>query len=275
MTYRDPPQGLLDYLSRKDELQVRTNQLLEKVLAALTSNSSNPPSAIPTQQLQSLKSQLESGQYTPYNVRTFSMDTAGTDVEFVANGSNLLAVSDGSLNGVTVKFNNTRNDPLPLAYFIGKAIPFSRIYLSWSAQPAKNLYVVIGQGDTEFTLTGYGVTGGATGKQTLLNSAFGSLPAGTYYTSWLNLVAGQRAVIFVTNTLDQPVTIQAIGNITDVLLPGSGFVYKGLSKTVIAVTGIGEIGISDVYWDPYIALEITQPGVVTVGSLLVEAVVQG
>jgi hypothetical protein len=152
MTYRDPPQGLLDYLSRKDELQVRTNQLLEKVLAALVPNPSNPSAAIPTQQLQSLKSQLESGQYIPYNVRTFDMTTAQTDYPVTLQGYNLVATSDGVLSGVTVKFNSSNNDALPLQYFSGKSIPFTKLLLSWTAQPGKTLYLIIGNADTEFDL---------------------------------------------------------------------------------------------------------------------------
>ena len=152
MTYRDPPQGLLDYLSRKDELQIRTNQLLEKVLAALIPNPSNPSSAIPTQQLQKLKSQLESGQYVPYNVRTFDMTTAQNDYPVTLQGYNLVATSDGVLSGVTVKFNSANNDALPLQYFFGKSIPFTKLLLSWTAQPGKTLYLIVGSADTEFDL---------------------------------------------------------------------------------------------------------------------------
>jgi len=110
----------------------------------------------------------------------------------------------------------------------------------------------------------------------MLNSGFAVVAAGgTFYTSWLNLVAGQRAAILITNTLDVAVTFNTIGNITDVVLPAGGFVYKGLAVIAIALTGIKEVGISDVYWDPYIAGELVIPVGATVGSLLIEAVVQG
>jgi len=152
MTYKDPPQGLLDFLTRESKEQIRTNQLLEKVLAALAPNPSNPSSSIPTQQLQTLKSQLESGQYIPYNVRTFDMTTAQTDYPVTLQGYNLVATSDGVLSGVTVKFNSANNDALPLQYFSGKSIPFTKLLLSWTAQPGKTLYLIIGNADTEFDL---------------------------------------------------------------------------------------------------------------------------
>jgi len=141
MTYRDPPQGILDYLTRRDELQLRTNQLLEAMLTALGQST---PGVLPID-LQDKKKQLENGQYVPYAVKTYDMTSAQTDMPVVFQGDNLLAVSDGSLTGVTVKFNNQNNDPLPVQYFTGKTIPFSKLFLSWSAQPAKHLYIAVGR----------------------------------------------------------------------------------------------------------------------------------
>jgi hypothetical protein len=266
-----PEQQFLDRFTRQDELMIQQIGLLQQIITAL--------GATPTltTDLVEKKKQLETGQYVPYAVKTYDMTTAQTDMPVIFQGDNLLAVSDGSLSGVYVKFNNQNNDALPVQYFTGKTIPFSKLFLTWSAQPAKHLYIAVGrQGEAEFDLTGYGNKNIGAGKATMYNAAFGVVAAGgTFYTSWLNLVAGQRAAILITNTLDVAVTFNTIGNITDVVLPAGGFVYKALAVVAIALTGIKEVGISDVYWDPYIAGELTIPVGASAGSLLIEAVVQG
>jgi hypothetical protein len=273
--YQVPPEGILDYLSRRDELQIRTNQLLEQLISLQSGNpvldNAVNPFVNPNQQ--DLKNVLESNQFIPYAAKSFDMTTAQTDYPVTVEGNNLVAMSTGAITGVTVKFNNTNNDSLPLAYFKGRTIQFTKLYLTWSAQPAKTLYLAIGRSDTEFDLTGYGIAGSATGKQTLFNQAFGVTPAGTYYTSWLNLTTAKRACLFITNTLDQPVTIQLIGQIEPLALPGN-YATIGLPSLLPAATGIWSPNITDAYWNPYIGCVITQPGAVTVGSLLIEAVAQ-
>jgi hypothetical protein len=282
MTYNErvyPAQKFLDHFSRQDELMVEQIKLLKQMLAAL---GTTPTTPVLTSELVDRKKVLELGQYVPYVVKTLDMTTAQTDYKIEFDGDNLLASSDGSLSGVTIKFNNQNNDAFPLQYFIGKKIPFSRMFISWTAQPAKHLYIAAGrQGEAEFDLYSSRVAVGS-GKQTLFNVGFAALPAGTYYTSWLNLVAGQRAVMFITNMLDQPVNIQAIGHITEIALPpaaGNGVADIGIVAPVAAVAagmpGVASIGVSDVYWHPYIACEIVIAGVATAGNLLIEAVVQG
>jgi hypothetical protein len=274
MSYDDEIQkGLLDFLSSSAQHQSKTNVLLQRILDNLKGGASP---AIQTNI--SLKAQLENGNLIPYQLITIPMGTAGVDVPYSIDlGGNLVAASDGSLAGVTIKLGTPSNGAIPLLYFVGTQVPVSKVYISWPSQFGKTLYILIGMPDVaQFNVSATGaMLSGTAGLQTLFSGGFAALPAGTYYSSWLNLTAGQRAVIFITNTLDQPITINTIGNISQVVLPAGGFVYKGLSVIAIALTGIKEIGISDVYWDPYIAVEIVQPGVVTVGGLLIQAVVQG
>ncbi|MBN1366595.1 MAG: hypothetical protein JW967_01540 [Dehalococcoidales bacterium] len=150
-----PNQGILDYLTRRDELLIKIDQTLKAVdgtlkslsLPAGVSGSNNSGSIIQTQNLIPLKGQLENRQVVPYELLTIDMTTAGSDELHTFNGNNIVAVSNGSLDGVTVKFNNNANPAIPLKYFMGKSITFSRIYLSWLAQPSKTLYVVLGNQD--------------------------------------------------------------------------------------------------------------------------------
>lgn len=92
-----------------------------------------------------LKQGLENGSIVPYQVLTIPLDTAGVDQPFYLNlGGNLVAASDGTMAGITVKFGKTSNDAVPLLWFYGAQIPLSTIYVSWPAQAGKTLYIVIG-----------------------------------------------------------------------------------------------------------------------------------
>jgi len=274
MTYRDPPLGLLDYLSRKDELQIRTNKLLEQMITLLSASPGNAASsAIPTQQFQGLKNQLESGQYTPYNVRTFDMTIEQTDFPVILQGNNLMATSDGVLTGVTVKFNSASDDPLPLQYFIGKSIPFSRFYLSWTAQPGKTLYLIVGQGDTEFGVNNPTRVGIYREKSPINNILESDSPPteDTLYSDFIDAELCSNIIFKIVNTSDVNITAQLIGNVEEDI---DNSVTIGDAVTVIASTGVATIGVNLMGddWHPYIAIVIAVPAGASIGEVKVSEV---
>jgi hypothetical protein len=209
-----------------------------------------------------------------YRIQTIDLSVARTGIaseEFKISGDFLQVATIGGK--ASIVFNEPDNQPIPLEKGVTFHTAFYRFFIVNAAQLGVTMTLNIGKGGT-FRIE-YPAKPSATGDPTtVFNAAFGVLPAATYYTPFVDLRVGQRLVFMITNTLDQPVTVQAVGQIRDIALPGD-VAYIGLPTNVIALTGVRSVGISDVYWHPFVALEIIQPGVVTVGSLLIEAVVQG
>lgn len=83
----------------------------------------------------------------PYNVRAIPMDTALTDAEIELPGTSLTVNTDGTLTGVTIKLDSPTNDAVPLDLFKNPhCYPFSKIYVSFTAQAGKTLYLLVGRG---------------------------------------------------------------------------------------------------------------------------------
>lgn len=81
-----------------------------------------------------------------YNVRSIPMDTALTDKEVELPGNSLTVSTDGSLSGVTIKFDSVVNDTIPLDRFKDFLFyPFSKIYVTFTAQAGKTLYLFVGR----------------------------------------------------------------------------------------------------------------------------------
>ena len=83
-----------------------------------------------------------------YNVRVIPMDTALTDAEIELPGNSLSVSTDGSLSGVTIKFDSTVNDTIPLDrfkdfYFYPGG--FIKVYVTFTAQSDKTLYLFVGR----------------------------------------------------------------------------------------------------------------------------------
>ena len=82
----------------------------------------------------------------PYNVRAIPMDTALTNKEIELPGANLSVSTDGSLAGVTIKFDSTVNDTILLDRFKDfYSYPggFTKIYVTFTAQSGKTLYLFV------------------------------------------------------------------------------------------------------------------------------------
>lgn len=84
-------QGLLDYFTRIDELIAKQNKLLEKLDCGLDV-------ILPAgggQSRQDMRKRIESGEYAPYNVKTFDLGSARNDEKVPVQGDFIHAWTDG------------------------------------------------------------------------------------------------------------------------------------------------------------------------------------
>ncbi len=133
-----PPQGLLDHLTRVDELLVAQLQLLKGLGVAGPAAGAD---------LVEQRRSAESGPWVPYSIKSFAMDTARTNELVGVEGDYLVAkVGDGTLAGVGVRFNHPANDLVSLEDFN----PFYgfrwwKLYLTHTAQAGKTLKLMVGR----------------------------------------------------------------------------------------------------------------------------------
>jgi hypothetical protein len=93
--------------------------------------------------------------------------------------------------------------------------------------------------------------------------------AGTYYSAMVDFTAATHVIYQVTNTCDQPVTVQAIGNLTN------NNTTAGLIDGVMAVVPINgiilvQIDLDD--WTPYSGMQIIIPAGITLGTVIINAI---
>lgn len=142
-----PKQGLLDHLTRIDELLATNLQMQREVLGAAGILVNSGGGKYMT--LAEMKDALESGVFVPYAVRTFSMDAARDKEELKIEGDILaVAVSaGGTLAGVTIRFNQQENDAVPMQFFNPWRQPFFKLYITHTIQTDITLYLVVGRSD--------------------------------------------------------------------------------------------------------------------------------
>lgn len=94
--------------------------------------------------------------------------------------------------------------------------------------------------------------------------------ADTFYSSIVDWTKGKRLVIKVESSLDQAVTIQVIGNITDTITRAVDI------NSPLPCTVNGNISIGPAWddWHPYIGVRITVAVAPTAGILTISAVIQ-
>ncbi len=100
--------------------------------------------------------------------------------------------------------------------------------------------------------------------------ASGNAPvAGTYYSTMVDFTSASHVVYQVTNTCDQPVTVQAIGNVTNKNTTAG--LIDGV-MAVVPVNGIMLVQIDLDDWTPYSGTQIIIPAGITVGQVIVNAI---
>jgi hypothetical protein len=148
------------------------------------------------------------------------------------------------------------------------------VFLSWSAQAGKSLYLAIGrQGEAEFDLRGAKGVATVPGELTIYNA----MPAGigTYYATNVDWRNGRRICLYAVSTLDVACSIQAFGNKSDAttdiaLIDVPTAIAIGSVTTQIASLTIN----GDDLWHPYIGVQIVTAAIPTAGTLLIRADIQ-
>lgn len=130
---------LMDYISRVDDLLAKQYDLLEQMNKLLKGGLEQ---RIPMQQFRKM---LEGGGQVPYEVKSYDLTSARTDEIINVEGEVLTAQTDGSLDGVEIRFNMKTADAVPMLYFNPVQMQFFRIYLTNTAQSSKTLYLAVGR----------------------------------------------------------------------------------------------------------------------------------
>ena len=137
-----PKQGILDYLTRVDEI-LAAQLLLIKDFDALVKVQVGPQAE---KSLVEQRQMAESGQWVPYATKVFSLDTARNNELVAVEGDYLHAWTDGAYGGIGVRYNNTNND---LIYFDRRnpiyGFKYWKLYLTNTAQAGKTLDLMIGR----------------------------------------------------------------------------------------------------------------------------------
>lgn len=134
-----PPPGVLDYLTRIDNLLAQNIEVMQRL--ALTMD--GMPRKMSSQEL---RQKVESGELTPYDEKELDMTSARTDEQVNLSGDQLTVATDGSLDGVLVKFNREDAPQVPIKYFNPWTLfNFYKLYITHGAQPGKTLYLAVGR----------------------------------------------------------------------------------------------------------------------------------
>ena len=264
-----PAQRLLDHLTRQDELLIHINESLRNLNANLSALS-GAPAQITVNNIQNLQKQLLEASVVPYSLKQYAMDTAVQDQQVNEEGAMLVSASDGSLDGVTIRFNNQSNNAVPLKYFNWQ-IPFFRFYVTWPAQANKTLFLAIGRQNIAVPSLRTAQSGPVTpANEVLYNAIPGG--AGTFYSDMFNFQGARRLLLFINNGLDVAVTVQAIGNIEDATATAT--TINGIIP--VASTAQASIGLAYDDWHPFVGIQIVLavPPVLPAANLIITACVQ-
>lgn len=269
-----PNQRLLDYLTRSDELLIKIIEIQKRILAALERGlpGAGPTDAsIKISNLVNLKDSLQNGQLFPYTILTFDMTNAQTEFQYVVEGTNLVAATDGSLDGCFARMNHLQADRTPLKYFDWD-MPFFKLYLSWLAQPAKTLYLAIGkQAGAKGTQRSIGGVSSAMAPELLYNAMPGASPVYSSLSDWRG---AKRIVFHITSTLDKACSVQIIGNINNATASATDI--NGAIPLAIGnvTTQYATAGLAWDDWVPFTGLRITCPVLPAAGAVTIWAVRQ-
>ncbi|KKN50485.1 hypothetical protein LCGC14_0632100 [marine sediment metagenome] len=140
-----PQKGLLDYLSRADDLLIQNLQALRALTELTARTSQRGPSGPGGFGSIEFKQKLINSDYKPYEVKSYPLDVARADERILVDGQALQAWTDGSLDGCSVKLNN-KNESDAIAFdnfnpIIG--LPFHVLYLTTPVQTGRTLRLLI------------------------------------------------------------------------------------------------------------------------------------
>ncbi len=137
-----PEQQLLDRLTRSDELLILVNETLKTLDRAIKII----VPATKAVDMVEMRKRVESGEWTPYQIKTFDLSTARTDEPIIIEGDFVHAWTDGTMDGIGLRYNHQKND---LVYFKRRnpisGFNFWKIFLTHGAQAGKSLDLMIGR----------------------------------------------------------------------------------------------------------------------------------
>lgn len=147
-TFEIPPQRLLDYLTRVDELLIENLKVLKGLQLSLPT--ARVPAPIAGIDLVAERQMVESGQWRPYDIyRIGDMGTAVTDKELVYEGDFIACWTNGSYAHIGVRLNHPSN---PIFYFdevnpikLSGRGKFWKLYLTYDSMSGKSLSLFIGR----------------------------------------------------------------------------------------------------------------------------------
>lgn len=135
-------QQFFDRLTRLDELMEENTEAIRTLVPVLKAI----VPAIKTLDFAELRRKVESGQWTPYEIKSFSLTSARTNELVEIEGDFIHAWTDGVLDGIGVRYNNENNG---LVYFKRRnpvsGFPFWKLWLTNGAQSGKTLDLMIGR----------------------------------------------------------------------------------------------------------------------------------
>jgi len=143
-----PKKGFLDRWTRVDELLEANVKLLHSIRNEIVMlyGAAVPAAIIPPAEQ---RSAAESGQYIPYDVKTFDMSAARENAEIVVQGNFLHIWTDGSYEGITIKLNMATNPAINIARRNSiEGFRFWKLYLTHTAQAGKTLDLFWGRDGT-------------------------------------------------------------------------------------------------------------------------------
>jgi len=79
-----------------------------------------------------------------YNIRNFDLGTARTSQQIEVSGNFVTAYTDGDPSTITLRFDSEANDAMLLSNFNSISLPFTKLFLSNTAQSNKVLVLFIG-----------------------------------------------------------------------------------------------------------------------------------
>lgn len=145
-----PPQGVLDFPTRIDELLIRLikqNEELTRMVGTLDRTIQIITPAPQQADKAEMRRRAENGSWFPYQTFTISsMPTAVTDELHIIEGDFIHAWTDGSLVDIGVRLNHPDADIL---YFNRRnpiqGFNFWKVYLSYPVQSGKKLDIMFGR----------------------------------------------------------------------------------------------------------------------------------
>ncbi len=218
-----------------------------------------------------LETSSEEGLLYPYRIKELAMDTAGVDVEVNVDGDVFAVMADNYvLDGITVKLDDAAHDAIPAIAFNPWHQAFSKMYVSYPAQPGRKLWIAIGkERKVQIELQSSQVKFHKFKTPELIYSG-APRAVGTFLSSMSDCREQGRILLFVVSSLDVAVTAQALGNYVD----DENTANLIGAPAPVGIGGSISIGLAADDWHPYVGAQIVCAVAPTAGSIAIYAVEQ-